>query len=199
MQFSPLLKKTAPIAVLTARSRSKSPKMIRGLLPPNSKEAFFKLETAQDFMMVLPTGVEPVNPSLRTSGWSAMACPASKESTLFLRHSGHAKKCKILTCNGSRSSDYVDDSGRNPSFMGQFGELKSRQGTHGRRFDDHRVACSQASCHFPGKHHQRVIPGSDQAANTDRLASSYCDVTIWPCMIYWDGVALNLVAPEKKI
>ena len=79
--------------------------------------------------------------------------------------------------------------------MGQFGELKSRQGTHGRRFDDHRVACSQASCHFPGKHHQRVIPGSDQAANADGLASSDGNVTIRPGVIYRNGVTLNLVAP----
>ena len=60
MQFSPLLKNTEPMAILIARSRSKSPKMIRGLLPPNSKDAFFKLDMAQDFIIVLPTGVEPV-------------------------------------------------------------------------------------------------------------------------------------------
>lgn len=70
MQFSPLLKKTDPIAILTARSRSKSPKMISGLLPPSSREAFFKFDVAQDFMIVLPTGVEPVKPSFRTRGWS---------------------------------------------------------------------------------------------------------------------------------
>mmetsp|Transcript_39544 Transcript_39544/g.99691 ORF Transcript_39544/g.99691 Transcript_39544/m.99691 type:complete len:322 (-) Transcript_39544:1907-2872(-) len=74
MQFSPLLKNTPPIACFTERSKSESAKMINGLLPPSSRDTFFTLP-AQDAMMCFPTSVEPVKPSLRTSGWSAMACP----------------------------------------------------------------------------------------------------------------------------
>ena len=59
----------------TALSKSQSAKMMKGLLPPSSKETFFKLLLAQDLMITWPISVLPVKPSLRTSGWSAMAWP----------------------------------------------------------------------------------------------------------------------------
>jgi hypothetical protein len=77
IQFSPLLKKTAPSAALTAFSRSQSPKMMSGLFPPSSRLTFFRLDLAQDSMMVCPIPVLPVKPSLRTFGWSAMAWPVT--------------------------------------------------------------------------------------------------------------------------
>jgi hypothetical protein len=49
--------------------------MMSGDLPPSSREHFLMLDSAQDFMMTFPIGVLPVNPSLRTRGWSAMAWP----------------------------------------------------------------------------------------------------------------------------
>ena len=52
MQFSPLLKKTLPRAFLTAFSISQSAKMIRGDFPPNSREHFFKFDSAHDFIML---------------------------------------------------------------------------------------------------------------------------------------------------
>ena len=73
MQFSPLLKKTLPRAFLTAFSISQSAKMMRGDLPPSSSEHFFRLDSAQDFMMLWPMGVEPVNPTFLTRGCSVMA------------------------------------------------------------------------------------------------------------------------------
>ena len=59
-------------------SRSKSSKMMRGLLPPSSSETFLRLESAADLMMVWPMGVEPVKPSFRTRGRSATAWPHSR-------------------------------------------------------------------------------------------------------------------------
>ena len=56
---------------------SQSANMTSGDLPPSSSEAFFRLDSAHDFMMTLPISVEPVKPSLRTSGWSAIAWPHS--------------------------------------------------------------------------------------------------------------------------
>ena len=68
IQFSPLLKKTLPRAFLTAFSISQSAKMIKGDFPPSSREHFFKFDSAQDFMMLWPISVEPVNPSFLTRG-----------------------------------------------------------------------------------------------------------------------------------
>lgn len=85
----------------TALSMSQSLKMMRGDFPPSSKETFFTLLTAQLwtgdkdarrvnitalllsrrlssthlFMMCFPISVEPVKPSLRTSGWSDRRWP----------------------------------------------------------------------------------------------------------------------------
>ena len=66
------------LTFLTARSRSQSSKMTRGDLPPSSSDTFFRLESAQERMMVWPTSVLPVKPSLRTRGWLAIALPASE-------------------------------------------------------------------------------------------------------------------------
>jgi len=51
--------------------------MMSGDFPPSSRDTFFKLLCAQLVMIVFPTGVDPVKPNLRTSGWSAMPCPTT--------------------------------------------------------------------------------------------------------------------------
>ena len=63
------------ITILTALSKSQSPKIINGDLPPSSKDTFLRLLSAQDLIMTLPISVLPVKPSLRTSLWSAIAWP----------------------------------------------------------------------------------------------------------------------------
>lgn len=35
-------------------------------------------DCAQDVIIVLPISVEPVKPSFRTNGWSAIACPVTE-------------------------------------------------------------------------------------------------------------------------
>lgn len=100
MQFSPLLKNTEErpwkrvwplnynvrlykctrlygLTYFTAFARSQSPNITNGLLPPSSSVHFFRLDEAHAFMMCLPTAVDPVNPSFRTNGWSAIACPVN--------------------------------------------------------------------------------------------------------------------------
>lgn len=88
------------LTMRTALSMSQSLNMMRGDFPPSSRETFFRLLTAQLeqtqnnnndrkgrgsphrrasgrylFMICLPMGVEPVKPSLRTSGCSDRRCP----------------------------------------------------------------------------------------------------------------------------
>lgn len=59
----------------TALSRSQSEKMMNGDFPPNSRDVFFKLESAQARMTIFPVSVLPVKPNLRTTGCSAIHCP----------------------------------------------------------------------------------------------------------------------------
>jgi len=47
--------------------------MMSGDLPPSSREHFLRLLLAQEAIICLPTGVDPVKPTLRTSGWSMIA------------------------------------------------------------------------------------------------------------------------------
>jgi hypothetical protein len=70
---------------------SQSEKMMNGDLPPSSNEVFFKLESAQARMTILPVSVLPVKPSFRTTGCSAKACP------IILPES---EKYTYLTCQG---------------------------------------------------------------------------------------------------
>src|SRR6201995_3537833 len=55
-----------------AVSRSASPKMILGDLPPSSRETFFKLPEAA-CTISFPTSVDPVKATLSTSQWAAQA------------------------------------------------------------------------------------------------------------------------------
>lgn len=89
------------LTMRTALSMSQSPKIMRGDFPPSSRETLFTLLTAQLyianrhtqstvmlyvvytvtfryshlFMICFPISVEPVKPSLRTSGWSDRRWP----------------------------------------------------------------------------------------------------------------------------
>lgn len=58
---------------LTALSKSQSENITKGDLPPNSRDTFFRLESAHDLIMTFPISVLPVNPSFLTSGCVAIA------------------------------------------------------------------------------------------------------------------------------
>src|SRR5215469_955466 len=75
-QHWPWLKKMALAAPGIAAFRSASGKMILGDLPPSSRVIFFRLLAPEALTISLPTSVEPVNATLSTSGWAAMAAPA---------------------------------------------------------------------------------------------------------------------------
>lgn len=95
--------KKQDLTMRTALSMSQSLKMMRGDFPPSSRETLFTLLTAQLytanrdtpstvmsyavytvtigyshlFMICFPISVEPVKPSLRTSGWSDRRWPTT--------------------------------------------------------------------------------------------------------------------------
>ena len=74
VQRSPLLLKIMNTAASSARSKSASSKITKGLLPPSSMLNFFSPAAR---MMRLPVVVEPVKEMARTSGWAHSGSPAS--------------------------------------------------------------------------------------------------------------------------
>ena len=67
-QSWPALSNTAYGAVAAALATSASAKTMLALLPPSSRVTRFTW-SAQPAMICLPTSVEPVKQTLRTSGW----------------------------------------------------------------------------------------------------------------------------------
>ncbi|MOA14769.1 hypothetical protein D3C78_1348910 [compost metagenome] len=65
------------IAPSTAASRSASSKTMKGALPPSSSDNFFRVG-AHCSISLIPTPVEPVNDSLRTTGFSHSSAPTSR-------------------------------------------------------------------------------------------------------------------------
>src|SRR5438552_8954003 len=62
----------------TAASRSASSKTMKGALPPSSIEVFFTV-FEHCSSSILPTAVEPVNVTLRTSGLDVISPPIAEE------------------------------------------------------------------------------------------------------------------------
>ncbi len=75
-QSCPALSKTAPGALAAADSRSESAKTMLALLPPSSSVIGLTC-AAQAAISCLPTAVEPVKTTLRTSGWVAKRAPTT--------------------------------------------------------------------------------------------------------------------------
>ena len=78
-------------------------------------------------------------------------------------------------------------------------KFQSGQRTNCSRFDYDNVASCQTSRHFPGEHHQRVIPRSNQSTNSHWFTSCNGNVSIGSCMVDRNSVSLNLVTPIKNI
>ena len=64
------------------------------------------------------------------------------------------------------------------------------------RFDDNGVPGGEASGHLPGEHHERIVPGRDQAAHADRFPLRDGQVPVGPRVVDWDRRPLDLVAPS---
>jgi hypothetical protein len=79
MQVCPELRNLQRIAPATAWSRSASSKTMKGALPPSSSETFFRV-FAHSAISIFPIAVEPVKPSLRTSGLDVISAPIGAAS-----------------------------------------------------------------------------------------------------------------------
>uniref|UniRef100_A0A182MMK1 Uncharacterized protein n=1 Tax=Anopheles culicifacies TaxID=139723 RepID=A0A182MMK1_9DIPT len=51
------------------------PTITSGLLPPSSSDTFFRLDVDAPFRMMRPVSTDPVNATLRMSGWATIAAP----------------------------------------------------------------------------------------------------------------------------
>ena len=80
MQVWPELRYLHVTAPSTAASRSASSKTMKGALPPSSSDTFLTWP-AHWAMRSLPTSVEPVKPSLRTSGLPVISRPMAGASS----------------------------------------------------------------------------------------------------------------------
>ena len=80
MQVWPELRNLQSSAPATASSRSASSKTMNGALPPSSSDTFFTCP-AHCAISSLPTSVEPVKPSLRTSGLDVISAPIAGASS----------------------------------------------------------------------------------------------------------------------
>lgn len=134
------------------------------------------------FMICLPISVEPVNPSLRTSGWSDRRWPTRDPGgkRQFCRNS-RPRRAVLFDSFPTWSRQDVDHSFRQPRSRCQFGKLKSCEWSHLEtstnisnftvfwpvferheadlcRFENDRVPSCQAGGSFPGQHHQGIIP-----------------------------------------
>ncbi len=76
-QSWPALSKTAYGALAAAAAMSASAKTMLALLPPSSRVTRFTC-SAQPAMIRLPTSVEPVKQTLRTSGWVTKRSPTTE-------------------------------------------------------------------------------------------------------------------------
>jgi hypothetical protein len=101
MHVCPELRNLQVSAPATAASRSASSKTMNGALPPSSSETFLTCP-AHWAISSLPTSVEPVKPSLRTTGLDVISRPISGASC--------ASPVTMLSTPGGRPAS-------SPSFM----------------------------------------------------------------------------------
>src|SRR5688572_23622801 len=111
-QVWPALRYLEAIAPLTAASRSASSNTMNGALPPSSRDTFFTVPAHCDINS-LPTSVEPVKLSLRTSGLlvnsppMALALPVTTEMMPGGRPAFSASTHKASAENGVSSAGLI--------------------------------------------------------------------------------------------
>ena len=79
VQVCPPLMKQFARPTFTALARSASSSTTKALLPPSSSDTFLTVSAATA-MTRLPAAVEPVNETMSTSGWAAIASPTTGPS-----------------------------------------------------------------------------------------------------------------------
>merc|ERR1740123_398803 len=105
-----------------------------------------------------------------------------------------------LPTHPASSREHIDDTGRETGFHSQLGKLQGGQGGHLSWFDDNSIASSKAGGHLPGKHHQRVVPGGDEATHSNWIFSSDGEIPVgWGRVVDWNSASLNLVTPSSKV
>ena len=151
-QTWPECRNTAVRAKSTAVSKSASAKTTLGFLPPSSSATFFTVAAAVA-MIRLPVSSPPVKETMSTRGSSESGAPDL----------------------GSGAQDEVGGAGREPGLLqcphqqdrGGGGELAG--------LEDDRVAGEEGRGDLPTGLQQRVVPGSDEPADPDRLVDDPAD------------------------
>ena len=157
-QSWPALSKTAYGALAAARlATSASAKTTLALLPPSSSVTRFTW-SAQPAMICLPTSVEPVKQTLRTSGWVTNRWPTTEPwpgST-------------VNTPSGSPAS----------SASSAMPDRRQRRDLGG--LEHHGVAGRQRGRETPAGDRHREVPGHDHADHAERFAEGDVDAARRP-------------------
>ena len=151
VQAEPPLRSFATNAPATASSRSASGRTTKGALPPSSMAALTTVREACS-RRTRPTSVDPVNDTLRTSGWSSRAELRSLDrvdGTMLTTPSGTPASARIATIASAVSG--VSDAGLRMT------EHPGRE----RRSD------------LAGSHGSGEVPRRDEERDSDRLAQDH--------------------------
>ena len=148
-QHWPWLKKIALAAPGIAASRSASANTMLGDLPPSSSETRLRLSAAA-WTISLPTSVEPVNATLSTPGWAAIAAPAVSP-----------KPVTMFTTPAGSPASWISSPSRS---------ARQRRLLGGLEYD--RAAGRERRAELPGGHQQREVPRDDLTDDADRLAAA---------------------------
>ena len=139
------LSKTAYGDSRANRSRSASAKTMFGLLPPSSRLTFLIVPAAVR-RMSRRSRVSPVNAILPTPG----CAPARRRRS-------------------ARTRDDVEHSGREPASSASSPSRSAVSGDHEAGLSTAVLPGGERWSHLPAGHHQREVPGDDQADDADRL------------------------------
>ena len=130
-----------------AFSRSASANTTHALLPPSSRVTRFTVAAAFRAISI-PTSVEPVKPTLPTSGCSTSASPTA------------------LPWPG----EDVEHAGRQPRLEPELGVAQHGEGGEARRLEHHGVPGGDRRRGLPVPDVEREVPRRDQRRDADRLA-----------------------------
>ena len=131
---------------------SASAKTMLALLPPSSRVTRFTW-SAQPAMIRLPTSVEPVKQTLRTSGWVTNRSPTTEP----------LPGMTVSTCSG-RPASRASSPSRIGGQRGQLGGLEHDG-----------VAGGQRGREAPAGDRHREVPGHDDADHAERLVERHVD------------------------
>src|SRR5207237_2250954 len=109
----PVLRYFDMIAPSTAASRSASSKTMNGALPPSSSDSFFTV-LAHCAIRSLPVSVDPVNDSLRTTGWLVSSAPISVAEPVTTLRPPFGTPARSASAATARRENGARDDGFNP-------------------------------------------------------------------------------------